>query len=81
MFTKWRIDIKELSDYRFDEDGNLWKKPFTRKKRSYSWRMIKIQYPNRWKIGKVYYSQMQLRPHLIEDENPIEIYKTKEMPF
>ena len=80
MFTKWRIEI--LKGYYFDEDGNLWKSPFESvSKKSIDWRMIKMQYPNRWKIGNQYYSKNKLRKHLILMEKPIEIYRAKELPF
>ena len=81
MFTKYKINIEGLEGYRFTADGDLYKMPFTRNKRSYDFRLIKIQNPNRWKIEGEWYSKRQLRPKLIEDDNPIEIYKVKEMPF
>ena len=80
MFTKWTIKI--LKGYYFDENGNLWKAPFqSANNKSIDWRLIKMQYPNRWKIGKEYYSKNQLRKHLILMEQRIEIYKTKDLPF
>lgn len=80
MFTKWSINI--LKGYYFDEDGNLWKAPFTSTNGKYiDWRMIKMQYPNRWKVGQDYYSKSKLRKHLTLMETPIEIYKTKGLPF
>ena len=82
MFTKWKIDIKGLEKYRFDADGNLWKMPFTSKKKSYSWRQIKMcRIKKRWKIGTIWWPQSQIRPHLVLDDNPIQITKSKELPF
>lgn len=80
MYTKWKIEI--LKGYYFDENGNLWKAPFiSSNKKAIDWRMIKMQYPSRWKIGKDYYSKNQLRKHLVLMDEPIEIYKSKELPF
>jgi hypothetical protein len=82
MLTKWKIALKGFEKYRFDTDGNLWKMPFTSQKRSYSWRMIKMcRIKKRWKIGTVWWSQRQIKPHIIIDDNPLQIYKTGEMPF
>lgn len=80
MFIKWSIEV--LQGYYFDNNGKLWKEPYTDIKGKHrDWRELKMQYPNRWKIGKKTWSKRQLRKHLTLLENPIEIYTTKILPF
>jgi len=38
--------------------------------KSYSWRLIKKQYPNRWRLNNEWYSKNQLRPKLYLNPNP-----------
>ena len=75
MKTKYKINVKGLESFRFGEDKNLWRLPYERNKRSYGARKMKMQYPNRWILNGVVWSKNQLKPHLIIDDNPIEIYK------
>lgn len=82
MFTKWIIDIKGMQDYRFAENGDLYRMPFTdANKKSRSVRKIKMQSKNRWVINGVWWSKTQLRPHLELDKKPIEITKINDLPF
>ena len=81
VFTKWTIKIDGLELFRFDEDGNLYRIPYTKGKRSYGFRLIIMQYPSRWRINNTWYSKSMLRNKLIKDENPIMIYSNKEVPF
>jgi len=84
MFTKWKIDLIALSDYRLDANGNLWRMPYTDSKNKYrDWRMLKLQYPSRWAIDGKWWSKSQLRKHIIIDDNPLLIQKLSntEMPF
>ena len=81
MFTKWIIDIDSLRGFVISENGEVYKKPFTSNGKSYGWRKIKKQSKNRWVLNGDYWSENQLREHLILDENPIEIYKTDDLPF
>lgn len=79
MFTKWIIE--GIDGYRFGEDGELYRLPFERNKRSYDWRRIRKQYPNRWLIKGEMWSQDQLRPKLRLDPEPLEIFKEIDLPF
>lgn len=76
MFTKWIIE--GLEGYSFGEDYNLYKDPYTDSGNNYrDWRLIKTQYPNRWRINNEWYSKTQLKTRIIKDPNPREIFKTK----
>ena len=81
MFTKWVIDIDGLSNYRVSQEGDIYRMPFVKDGKSYEWRLIKEQYPSRWVLNGQKWSKSQLRPHLIEDPDPIEIYKINDRPF
>lgn len=79
MFSKWKI--KGLDNYVFGNDNKLYRLPYTHNGKSYGIREIKLQYPSRYKIGNSWLSQRQMRHRLILDDNPIELIKTKELPF
>lgn len=79
MFSKWKI--KGIDGYLFAEDGNLYKLPYVQGKRSYGLRLIKKQYPNRYRINGQWYSQRQLKHRLIKDEKPIKLIELEEHPF
>jgi hypothetical protein len=81
MFTKHIINIEGLEGFRFADDGNLYRLPYTKDKRSYGFRLIKMQYSNRWRINNEWYSKNQLRGNLIKDSNPMLIYSNNETPF
>lgn len=81
MFTKYKIDIKGLELFRFNIDGDLYRLPYTEGTRSYGFRLIKMQYSNRWRIRDQWYSKRQLRDKLILDDSPVMIYSTKETPW
>ena len=81
MFSKWKISKDGMSNYRFGEDKELYRLPFIKGKRSYGLRKIKMQHPNRYLINGEMWSKDQLRPHLVLDDNPIELTKSDDMPF
>ena len=74
MNTKHIIDVKGLEEFVFGEDRNLWKRPYTKNRRNYGWRRMKLQHGNRWILNGVPWSKRQLTGKLIKDPNPIEIY-------
>ena len=74
MRSKHIINIKGLEEFVFGEDKNLWKRPYTRNKRSYGWRKMKMQHPNRWILNSNPWSKSQLEGKLLRDPNPVEIY-------
>jgi len=87
MVSKWRIDLKGLEGYRFGEDKELYRLPFNDilgKRRSLK-RIAKCKIKNRWILcreGKAeVWSENQLRPHLVLDEEPILLTKESELPF
>ena len=81
MKTKWRIDIEKLKSFRFSEDGKIYRLPYTKGLKSYGWRLIKMQHPNRWRLDGVWWSKNQIKNHLIRDDDPLTIYTEGEMPF
>jgi len=81
MFTKWKFKLEELSHYRIDEEGNIWRMPYESIYGYREWRRIKMQHPSRWRLNGKWWSKNQLRPHIIPDTKPIEIYQTCDLPF
>ena len=82
MYSKWIIDIKGLENFRFGEDKKLYRLPYTKGKRSYCVREIKIQYPSRWILNGIPYSKKQLKNKIIIDYNPIKLLITDtDLPF
>jgi hypothetical protein len=79
MNSKWII--RDMPGYRFAEDGTLWRLPFESSGKSYAAREIKMQYPNRWRIGDKVWSKRQLRAKLEIDPAPVVLVKEFEMPF
>ncbi len=79
MFTKWRI--KNLEQYVVAENGEIFRRPTTINQRSYAWRLIKQQHPERWRLNKEWWSKKQLRPLLYLDPEPEKIFLTKETPW
>ena len=79
MFTKWKI--KGIDNYVFGEDGNLYKLPFEKNGKSYGLRLIKKQYPNRYRINNEWYSQRQLKHKLYLDEFPIKLFDSSNNIF
>ncbi len=79
MFTKWII--KGIKGFSFSEDGKLYKDPYEDSMgRFRDWRELKQQRSN-WKLNGEWWSKIQLKPKLIIDPNPREIFKTKDLPF
>ena len=82
MKSKWRFNIDKLSAYVIGEDKRIYRLPFITNNRSYSFREIKKQSGNRYWLNAEYWSINQLKAHIIEDSNPIEIYPNlTETPF
>lgn len=82
MRSKHIINIKGLEEFVFGEDKNLWKRPYTKDKRNYGWRKMKLQDSNRWILNGVPWSKRQLTGKLIRDPEPVEIYPdNEEYPF
>ena len=73
MFTKWLIE--GLENYVVTDSGDIYRKPIIKNNKSYSWRLIKKQYPNRWRLNNEWYSKTQLRPKLYLNPNPEQIHE------
>lgn len=73
MKSKWRI--KTIDTHVFGDDNNLYRLPYTRNKRSYELRLIKLQKSNRWVINSETWSKKQIKHLLYKDPNPIELIK------
>ena len=73
MKSKWRI--KTIDTHVFGEDNNMYRLPYTRNKRNYQLRLIKIQKSNRWVINGETWSKKQIKHLLYKDNNPIELIK------
>ena len=58
MKSKWRI--KTIDTHIFGDDNNLYRLPYTRNKRSYELRLIKLQKSNRWVINGETWSEKRL---------------------
>lgn len=79
MFSKWKI--QGIEGYVFAEDKKLYKLPFISNGKHYDLREVKKQHPNRYWINGEWYSERQLKPKLILDDDPIELFKVNEFPF
>ena len=80
MVSKWIIDF--TSGYVFGEDKKLYKLPYLTGRQARNYREIKKQYPNRYLINKVWWSEKQLKKHLILDQVPyLIIPEIKDCPF
>ena len=87
MNTRWKINLEGFEKYRLDTDGNIWRLPYQDKGgKYYEFRRLKMcRMKNRWALnikGKIcWWSQNQLRPHLIDDDSPIPIFTLQETPW
>jgi len=79
MVSKWRIE--GIEGYVFGEDCKLYRLPFRSGRNNFGVREIKKQYPNRYRINGEWWSEKQLKDKLYIDESPIELFKTKNLPF
>ena len=75
MNSKWKFTLESLNDYVIGSDKKIYKKPFTRNKRSYGWHEVKIQSPKRYRLNGEWWSTKQLKQHIILDSNPIVIFE------
>ena len=87
MVSKWKIEIEGLENYRFGEDGNLYKLPFvTKDKKHRGLKLVaKDKLKKRWfltRFGKLErWSENQLRAHLVKDTENLELTKEIDLPF
>lgn len=79
VFSRWKIE--GISTHVVGEDGEIYRLPYTNGLKHYGLRKIKKQYPNRYKINGVWWSQNQLRGKLVLDTDPVELIKSDELPF
>ena len=68
MVSKWCLSF--TSSYVFGEDKKLYRLPYTSGKKERCYREIKKQYPNRYRINNKWWSEKQLKKHLILDQVP-----------
>lgn len=82
MFSKWIIDLPGYELYKFGEDKELYRIPYTKGKRSFGLRKLLLN-PDRgtWTLNGKHWTKDQLRPHIVDDPDPILLTKAKEMPF
>ena len=83
MNSRWLINKKGLENYVIGEDKNIYKRPSVSiDGRHYHFKLVKEQYPNRFRLNRVYWSKNQLKHLLIKDKDPVEIYKDdSDVPF
>ena len=79
MDSKWRI--KGIESHVIGEDKNLYRLPYTKGKRSFSIRLIKLQKAERWVINGEAWSKRQLKHLIYKDPHPIELTKEDNLPF
>jgi hypothetical protein len=80
MKTKWIIE--GLPDYRVGEDGNIYRLSFQSGLKWYAPRLIKEQYPQRFRLNNSWWTKKQLRGRLKRDESPVIIFEQKsDCPF
>lgn len=79
MKSKWKI--KGYQGFCFGEDRKLYRLPYENKKRYYGIRELKKQYPARYKINGKWVSERQLKDKIYLDPEPVELFKTKNLPL
>jgi hypothetical protein len=80
MLTKWKIDLPNMELYRFGEDKELYRLPFSTDKKSFGLRKLRKS-RGCWLLNGTRWSVDQLRPHIIPDDNKKLLFKSEEMPF
>ena len=82
MKIKWKFALPALYDYVIGEDKHIYKLPFTSNNKQYSARKIKKQHGNRYWLNGQYWSESQLKPHIVQIETTEYIYPPlEETPF
>lgn len=82
MKSKWHFkDLTKLENYCIGEDSKIYRKPLTKNNRAYAAKEIKKQKGNRYRLNNEWWSEAQLKPHIILSENPIELFVDKNLPF
>lgn len=83
MKSKWKFNIDKLKNYRIDENGDVWRVENVSKDglRNYGAKRIAKSYPNRYYLAGQMWSQRQLKPYIIDDDNPIPLGKQDGEPF
>jgi hypothetical protein len=80
MKSKWMI--QGLDNYRVGEDGNIYKLPFSSNFKYYETRLVKEQYPSRFRLNDEWYTKKRLRKLLVKDTNPIVLIDINDnLPF
>lgn len=80
MKSKWII--QGLDNYRVGEDGNIYKLPFLSNLKYYETRLVKEQYPSRFRLNNEWYTKKRLRKLLVNDTSPIVLIEEKNnLPF
>ena len=79
MFSKWRI--KGIDGYLFGEDKNLYRIPFKSGRNSFGIRLIKKQYPSRYRINNEWWSERQLKDKIYLDPEPVRLFESNDIPF
>ena len=80
MRSKWII--KGLGNYRVGEDGNIYKLPFLSNLKYYETRLVKEQYPSRFRLNNEWYTKKRLRNLLVKDTEPVVLMEEKDnLPF
>ena len=72
MKSKWRV--VGLDEYVVGEDNNIYRIPFESNGKWYDFRLIKEQYPQRFRLNKSWWTKNQLRHKLVKDNNPVAIF-------
>lgn len=80
MRSKWIIE--GFKDYKIGEDGNIYKLPFFSKGKWYQCRVVKEQYPNRFRLNNSWWTKEQLRGKIKKDLNVSQLFVEKsDCPF
>ena len=80
MKSKWLINLEGFEDYRFGDDGELYRLPCTRNGRRYGLKKISKQKSKRWIVNGQKWSEAQLKPHIEVDKFPVILISKEDMP-
>lgn len=80
MKSKWVIE--GFDQYRIGEDGNIYRLPFFNGKKWYQCKVVKEQYPNRFRLAGTWWTKDQLRGKIKRDLSPVQLFFEKnDCPF
>lgn len=80
MVSKWVIE--GFKEYKIGEDGNIYRLPFFSNGKWYQCRLIKEQFPNRFRLNSTWGTKNQLRHKIKKDLNPTRLFAEKsDCPF